>query len=78
VNSVRKWSCNDLVDKAKRPKVWKKLERSEAIADHWPDQDVVKAAVEKLRADGNDDAADRIESNKASQREDMLDTDYGS
>jgi hypothetical protein len=47
--------------KAKRPKVWKTLERDGKLKKHWPDPGVVKQAIELLKANGQFDAIKRIE-----------------
>jgi hypothetical protein len=59
--SFRKWSLNELANKARHKRVWEGFER-DMIRRRLPDADVVKGAIEKLHAEGNQEAIKRIES----------------
>jgi hypothetical protein len=62
-----------LANKAKHPDVWKRLEQLNNIAGHWPHPDVVKCAIEKLRAHGESGAIERIESFHVPERAEIHD-----
>jgi hypothetical protein len=69
------WTPKELAGKAKRPKVWEKLQQDGTCEEHRPSICVINQAIDLLESEGNLEAAARVKVFRGYRREDIADID---
>jgi hypothetical protein len=72
---MSEWTAKELAGKAKRPKVWEKLQQDGTCEDHRPSIYVISQAIDLLESEGNLEAANRVKVFRGHRRENTVDID---